>query len=70
MVFPKVCFYYIQPIKAKNMPNVCYEKFTKFENVFKIGPEPTFFVFYGMKMDEKLLLNRILIEIITENRVL
>ena len=45
MVLPKVCFYYIQPIKAKNISNLCYEKITKFENVFKIGPEPMFYVF-------------------------
>ena len=25
MVFPKVCFYYIQPIKAKNMSNLYKE---------------------------------------------
>ena len=70
MVFPKVCFYYIQPIKAKNMSKLCYEKFTKFENVFKIGPEPMFYIFYGMNIYEKHMLDTILIEFRAKIRVL
>ena len=42
---PKLCFCYIQAIKSKNKPKLCYQKFTKFQNVFKIGPEPIFWAF-------------------------
>ena len=42
---PKLCFSYIQDIKSKNKPKWCYQKVTKFENVFKIGPEPIFWAF-------------------------
>ena len=55
---------------SKKYVELCYEKITKFENVLKMGPEPIFFIFYGMKMDEKLILNTNLIEIISTNKVL
>ena len=42
---PKLCFSYIQDIKSKNKPKLCYQKVAKFENVFKIGPEPIFWAF-------------------------
>ena len=42
---PKSMFLLYTAYKSKNMSNLCYEKFTKFENVFKIGPEPMFYIF-------------------------
>ena len=47
---------------------LCYENFTKFENGLKIGPEPIFYIFYGMKMDEKHMLDTILIEFRAKNK--
>ena len=49
---------------------LCYQKLTKFENVFKMGPEPIKSMFDSINMHEKHKRNTKMIEIIAKNMVL
>ena len=55
---------------SQKQAKICYQKLTKFENVFKMGPEPIKSMFDSINMHEKHKRNTKMIEIIAKNRVL
>ena len=68
---PKSVFFIINSQYEPKISKVMLSKnFTKFENVFKMGPEPIKSMFYSINMHEKHKRNTKMIEIIAKNKVL